>query len=448
MDTLLTPLGDGFMATIEERKNKDGEVIGYRFRVCVGRDARKKQVWRTKTIPRPFGLSAKKEEKEVKRLADAWEQEQRKEYEKNKNRENLLRESEKNRITLSDFIELHWFEKHVKDGKHTPDTIAFYQSMSEDIKSYFKSEYPGIKLNQVGKEEVLDYLVWMRTSSNTKSGKPYGKTTIQHHFSTFRNILEYAVYLEYIDDDPCRRLKATDRPRRDEKEVDFLDEDEAVRFLACLDSEEEKLYWEKSKNSYLYWKCLLNSFMLTGLRRGELVGLQWRDLDEKGLRFHVRRNVTVDTSNKAEKDASKKIHVGEVKGKKVRVVPISGYLLELLQEFKKEQNKKFNNQLKETDYIFCRSDEKSLPIYPTEPTRMVRKFIDRHGLKNVSPHDLRHTAATLAIDSGASIKQVQKLLGHKDAATTLKFYTGITEMAQRQTVDGIEGILRPKKEVE
>ena len=435
------------MATIEERRDKDGKLIGYRFRVCVGRDEHKKQVWRTTSIDRPIGLTPKKEEKEVQRIADAWEQEQRADYEKNKNKIKELNPSVKSKITLNEFIDKIWIEKHVKNGEHTPDTIAFYQSMAKDIKAYFQNECPDIKLCNVDKENVLDYLTYMRTLARTKNDKPYGATTIQHHFSTLRNILGYAVYIDYIKEDPCRKLKPNDRPKREDRDVEFLSGDDAVQFITCLESEEEQEYWKNNaKSSYLFWKCLVNALMLTGLRRGELVGLQWRDLDEKNAVLNVRRNVTIDTSNKGEKDPTKKIHVGETKGKRVRKVPISSYLLSLLQEFKKEQNIKFKNQLKSMDYIFCRSDNKEIPIYPTEPTRLLKKFIERHHLPDMSPHDLRHTAATLAIESGANIKQVQKLLGHKDAATTLKFYTGITDKAQKQTVDGIENILRPKKE--
>jgi integrase len=434
------------MSTIEKRFNKNGEIIGYRIRVFLGVDEHKKQIRRTITIERPDGLTPRKEEKEVQRIADAWEQEQREEYERTKAKITKLTPSVKSRTTLDDFIDNQWMAKHVKDGKHTPSTVAFYQSMSDDIKAYFKDERAGIKLSEIGKEEVLDYLTFLRTTKDTKSGKSYGATTIQHHFNTLRNILGYAVYLEYIKEDPCRKLKESDKPKKEDQEVDFLDEDDAIRFLSCIDSEEEQEYWKKLGQSHLFWKCLINTLILTGLRRGELVGLQWQDLDEKNAMFHVRRNVTIDTSKKEEKDSAKKIHVGETKGKKIRKVPISSYLLGLLQEFKVEQNEKFKKQLKETDYIFCRSENKELPIYPTEPTRLVKKFNKRHGLADVSPHDLRHTAATLAIESGASIKEVQKLLGHKDASTTLKFYTGITEKTQRKTVDGIEGLLRPKKE--
>lgn len=436
---------EGVMATIDERRDKDGKLIGYRVRIYLGRDEHKKQIRRTMSIDRPEGLTPKKEEKEVQRLADEWEREQREDFEKHKNRINEQNYSVKSKITLNDFIDNYWIEKHVKNGKHTPDTVLFYQSMAKDIKEYFKSECPDIKLNAVDKENVLDYLTYMRTKARTKNGNPYGATTIQHHFSTLRNILGYAVYIEYIKEDPCRKIKPNDRPRREDRDVDFLSSEDALRFVECLDSEAEQNYWKTTKNSYLFWKCLVNALMLTGLRRGELVGLQWRDLDEKNAVLNVRRNVTIDTTNKNEKDPVKKIHVGETKGKKIRKVPISGYLLSLFQDYKEKQDEKFKKQLKPTDYIFCRSDNKEIPIYPTEPTRLLKKFIKRNNLPDISPHDLRHTAATLAIESGANIKQVQKLLGHKDAATTLKFYTGITEKVQKQTVDGIEGILRPKK---
>ena len=81
------------------------------------------------------------------------------------------------------------------------------------------------------------------------------------------------------------------------------------------------------------------------------------------------------------------------------------------------------------------------PVYPTEPTRWQSKFVKRHNLPNVSPHDLRHTAATLALESGANMKQVQGLLGHADPTTTMQFYSAVTEQAQRRTVEGIESLL-------
>ena len=433
------------MATIKANKNKNGEVVGYRFRACIGRDEHFKQVWRSCTIPRPEGLTPKKEEKEVKRLADDWEKEQRDEYEKNKSKEAEEHRKEKNKITVPEFIERTWLTKHVNNGDHTPATVAFYMEMGENIKAYFLDRKPKTKLHDVNKEDVLDYLAYLRKEAKTRRGTPYSKTTIQHHFSTLRNIFEYAVYLDYVAENPCKKIKQSDKPKRGDHEIDFLDEEESIRFLACLDSEKELEYWKTNNGSALYWKALVNTFILTGLRRGELVGLQWRDIDKKNMLIHVRRNVTLEVPDKTEKDPEKKIHIGESKGKTIRESPITKYLLDLLLAHKAEQEKRFGGVLLPGAFVFCRSDNPYLPIYPTEPTRLMGKYVKRHNLPNMSPHDLRHTAGYLAKAGGADMKDIQALLGHKDPAMTQKFYVGITEKAQRKTIAGIEKILRPSE---
>jgi len=423
------------VAVIRERRNKDGELTGYKVVVTLGRDERNRKVYASMTILRPEGLTPKKEEKEVKRIADEWEHEQRVAYEEN---QSIFKDkSSRKRITVKEFIEELWMKKHVKDGTHTPSTIAFYSYMAEDIKRYFSTQ----RLADIGKNDVLNYLYYLRNEAKTKVGKPYSDVTIRHHFNTLRGIMDYAVYIEYRSDNPCDKIKSSDKPKRVEKEIDFLEEEDAIRFLSCLESDEEKEYWKKRHVSHLYWRTMVNIMIVTGLRRGELVGLQWGDIDKKNSMLNVRRNVTIDSSNKEEKKSEKKIHVGETKGKRVRRVALSKYLIGLLDELMEERKKDYKEVGKD-DYIFCRFGDQKLPMYPTEPTRMTNKFIKRHGLPDVSPHDLRHTAASLAIQGGANVKEIQALLGHRDAATTLRFYAGISEKMQKGTVDSIEGILR------
>lgn len=425
------------MAVIRERRNKEGELTGYKVVVTLGRDERNRKVYVSMTIPRPEGLTPKREEKEVKRIADEWEHEQRMIYEEN---QSVFKDkSNRKRITVKEFVDELWMARHVKDGTHTPSTIAFYTYMAEDIKRYFSNK----RLVDIDKNEVLNYLHFLRNDARTKSGKPYSPVTIQHHYNTLRGIMDYAVYIEYLVDNPCDKIKASDKPKRGDKEIDFLEEDDAIRFLSCLESDKEKLYWAKKHVSHLCWKTMVNIMIVTGLRRGELAGLQWGDIDKKSMMLNVRRNVTLDASDKSEKKSEKKIHIGETKGKRIRRVALSKYLLGLLDELMDERKKNYR-EVSKTDYIFCRFGDQKLPMYPTEPTRMMTKFVKRHGLPNVSPHDLRHTAASLAIQGGASVKEIQALLGHRDAATTLRFYAGISEQIQKGTVEEIEGILRGK----
>lgn len=401
------------MATIDQNKNAEGEVISYRFRACVGRDDQYRQVWRTKTVKRPEGLTPAKERKQMEREADAWEQEQKVAYLKGRPKQ------DKDKITLVEFVREHWWPDHVEDGTHTPASISFYQYMSDDILAYFGEKE---KLLQIDVETIKRYVKFLNTEAKTKQGKPYSKTTIQHHFSTLRNILEYARRIHYISSDPCQELSKKEKPHRAKKRIDFLDSSQARAYMRCLEAEP------------LFWRCFENLLITTGLRRGEAVGLQWRDIGADKLTLAISRNVTID------KNAEDKIHIGETKGKEARTVPISRRVYSLLMERKEEQRQQYGFVMP-TAYIFNRDGNAYMPIYPTEPTRWQRSFVERNGLKNVSPHDLRHTAATLALEGGADLKQVQELLGHKDAQTTMQFYAGVTEEQQRRTVDSIENLI-------
>lgn len=453
------------MATVKKNiSKKTGKVISFKWTAILDRDEDGKQIRLTKTVE-PFGLTPKKEADKQKEEARKWEEHERAEYQKMKARENEERIAawkEKDKITLEDFIDKRWIPKHVEHGvtDHTPDTIAFYKSMAKDIIAYFNSVEPGIKLAQVDLEDVLDYLSWMRNDAKTKRGTPYGATTIQHHYSTLRNIFEYAVYTRYVTTNPCKEVSRKDRPQREEINIDYLDEGEAIRFITALDSEKEKDYW-KYKNrtkeqilrdainetwyyDYLFWRCMVNILITTGLRRGELIGLQWGDIDRDNLLFKIQRNVTQDTSNKESKEPKDKIHVGKIKGKgknEFREVPFLNYVLPMLDELKAEQEKQLGVALSDSAFVFSNKDDASIPRYPTEPTRLMQKYIKRHGLPNMSPHDLRHTAGYLAKAGGADIKDIQAMYGHNDPAVSMKHYIAFSRKTQRKTAEGIEKVL-------
>lgn len=400
------------MATLTTKTDDAGKPISYKFTCCVGRDDSGKQIWRTKTIKSP-GLTPKREKDYVADQMAAWEKQQKADYARTHNA------VDKDRITLAEFVTEHWWPDHVMDGSHTPSSISFYKQMSDHILEYFGSKK---KLSQIDAETVKRYIKYLRTDAVSKSGKPYSATTIQHHFSTLRNILEYARRFHYIQSDPCHDLTQKEKPHRDNKKVDFLSIHQAQRFMECLQDEP------------LFWRCFMTVLLKTGLRRGECVGLQWGDIDGNKLTLSISRNVTID------RNSPDKIYVGKTKTDEDRTVPISQGLYALLMTHKHEQQKK-HGVLLPNAFVFCSALNPYKPIYPTEPTRWQSKFVKRNDLPQVSPHDLRHTAATLALESGADLKQVQELLGHRDPSTTMAFYTGVTEEAQRRTIEGIESLI-------
>ena len=402
------------MATITSKTDGNGSIISYKATLCVGRDEYNKQVWRTKTFKRPVGLTPAKERKEVERQVDMWAEKQKAEYERTHEK------ADKSRITLTEFINAHWWPDHVMDGSHTPSSISFYKNMSDDIIAYFGTKK---RLALIDAETVKRYIKYLNTEASTKSGKPLSATTIMRHYQTLRNILNYALRFGYIKDDPCKYLSVKDKPHKENKQIDFLEPKDAKRFIECLEKEP------------MFWRCFMNVLITTGLRRGECVGLQWADIDGDRLTLSVSRNVTVDASS------PDKYHVGSTKTGEKRTVPISPRVYSLLMELKHENERRFDAALMPSAYVFCSAYNPYKPIYPTAPTRWQSKFVKRNNLPKVSPHDLRHTAATLALESGADLKQVQTLLGHKDPSTTIEFYAGVTDEAQRRTVDGIESMI-------
>lgn len=400
------------MASIKALKDKDGSIRGYRFRACVGRDEQGKQQWRTRTIERPQGLTPARERKEVERLADEWEKAQKFDFQKGFT-------TDKTKITFAEFVREKWWKDKVLNGKHTPSGISFFRYMSNDLIDYFGEK---VKLNQIDVEAVLNYITYLNTKAVTKRGQPYSEATRKHHFATLRNVLEYARKIKYIDADPIQDLDSDDKPKVRNHSIDFLDAEQAKKFMVALNNEP------------IFWRLYENILITTGLRRGEALGLQWRDVDTKKLTITVERNVTID------RETPEKYHIGLTKGKETRVVPISARVLAMMKEHKKEQETKYG-ALMPTAFIFSRAEDAYRPMYPTTPTRWQSKFVKRHGLPDVSPHDLRHSAATLALEGGADLKQVQQLLGHKDPSTTMKFYAGVSEEQQRRTVEGIEKLL-------
>lgn len=400
--------------TIDTRKNKQGEITGYRLRCCVGRDEQGKQVWRTETITRPEGLTPAKEKKEVERLAAEWEVQQKEEYQRTNSK------TDKSKITLAAFVRENWMKDHILDGEHKATGITFFEYMSRDIISYFGEKK---KLAQIDTESVKRYLKFLNTEARTQKGDPYSAETRVHHYNALRNILGYAKRMRYIKENPCDYLTTKEKPHKEKKQVDFLSPDKIRRFIACLEDEP------------LFWKAFMNVLITTGLRRGEALALTWADIDPDKLTITVCKNVTID------KSAPEKYRVGSTKTGKSRVVPISPRVYGLLVQLKREREEQLQMKLMPTMFIFSRAENPQMPLYPTTPTRWLKRFIEKNNLPDASPHDMRHSAASLAIEGGATLKQVQELLGHSNIATTAGFYVGLTEEAQRRTVEGIESLL-------
>ena len=154
--------------------------------------------------------------------------------------------------------------------------------------------------------------------------------------------------------------------------------------------------------------------LATGLRRGELLGLKWEDIDLERGDLRVRRQVSRINGEVVEAPLKTK--------NAYRTLPLAEDTVGVL----KEQRKKVGN----SPWVF--PSPNGGPISPDSVLHMLHRVLKRVGLPKVRFHDLRHTFATLALQNGVDVKTVSGMLGHFSAGFTLDTYARITSTAQRQ----------------
>ena len=163
--------------------------------------------------------------------------------------------------------------------------------------------------------------------------------------------------------------------------------------------------------------------LATGLRRGELLGLKWEDIDLERGDLRVKRQISRINGEVVEAPLKTK--------NAYRTLPLAEDTIDIL----KEQRKKFGS----SPWVF--PSPTGGPISPDSVLHMLHRVLKRAGLPRVRFHDLRHTFATLALQNGVDIKTVSGMLGHFSAGFTLDTYAHVTSAAQRQAAQMMAGVL-------
>lgn len=290
-------------------------------------------------------------------------------------------------LSLSQAVDRYLRYLQSEENKSTLTVTNYRQSLS------LLQELLPIKLvTDFSKDTVTDYKAALHESRTKRNGELTVRTK-NHHLTVLRAFLRYLVQEEELDIYPPDRVK---RFKEQQRQVKVLSGDELARLLQAPDREDRT-----GKRD----AAILELFFSTGLRLQEL-----RSLNVKDLNFTTRE-----------------ISVRGKRGK-VRVVFISDQAAQALQAYMESR----------TDHLsplFIRNLEKAVNIMPPgEEFRLSRisiyNIVKKYALKagivtDPSPHTLRHSFATDLLRSGADLRSVQELLGHKDLSTT-QIYTHVT----------------------
>ena len=371
------------MATIYPNR-KDGKIISVKLKAYLGRDEQGKQIFRCKNWIPDRDMTEKKLLALAEKEAILFEHEAAAQYEEER------KAFKPNEILFNDFVQKVWFPAKINLKEVRPTTIAFHSYILKIVLPYFE----GQKLKDITDKHIERYLSYLKNTYRTNQNKPLAPKTIRHHYGTLSLIFEYALKLDYIEKNPLAKV---DTPKLVKHKVNALSKAETQIFV----KEIEKLP--------LWLKTMYNLLLTTGIRRGECFGLQWQDIDFVNRLIRIERNVTYT--------ALKGIVVGKPKTQAgIREIPLTDGMINLLQEYKNQENAAANA------FVFHAETSPFEPHHPDFATDHLKKFMKKIGLPDMSPHDLRHTCASLLLQSGADIKSVQDILGHADASTTLNFY--------------------------
>lgn len=279
------------------------------------------------------------------------------------------------------------YKRKVKDTTYYKNTIHF----NNHIIPFF------------GKMKIKDIKLVVCQRFINELTKNFKRSTIKIYRVLVGMILDYAVKLEII---ATNYMKYTDIPRiKEEKKKDnYYTKSELLEFLEVV----------KNKYSFELY-CIFRVFAFTGIRRGELCALTWKDVDLKNKTLTINKNMTYV------KGCYK---ISETKTKSsIRTIYLDNETVEILKQYRKQS-----------------------PFVPLDTSIFNKKpeFIKYHlkviynkdpNLKRITIHGFRHTHATLLYESGIDVKDISNRLGHSTIQTTLDIYTHLTEDKKKDVTE-------------
>lgn len=176
------------------------------------------------------------------------------------------------------------------------------------------------------------------------------------------------------------------------------------------------------------------------MRRSEILGLQWEDIDFETNTIHIRHALYYSKENgyQLKKPKTKT---------SIRSLIAPNYVMAELKKFKLLKNTD-RIQAKELweggQYFFIFSTWNGKPFYPTVLGTWWRRFLNRTKYKQIRFHDLRHTAATLLINQGLHPKIISERLGHADIKTTMNIYGHYLREADQEAANKLDELFKPK----
>ncbi len=249
------------------------------------------------------------------------------------------------------------------------------------------------------------------------SNKKLSDKTVRNHHILICSILSTAVKWNIIERNPATRVD-TKKPKK--TKAKYYDDKQVATMLNAL------------KDEPLMYVAMVYLTVDIGLRRGEVTGLEWDDINFDTCEINIDKQrhyiVGLGTIN-----STPKTEAGE------RVVTASKTAISILKEYKRQQSEdrlKLGTAWKNEPHVFLHEDGSS--ISPQRPYKWFVDFLKRHNLPKITFHQLRHTNASLMISAGTDPVTLSGRLGHSDKTVTLNTYSHIIRSKEAQVANKMD----------
>ncbi|MGF7046540.1 integrase [Paenibacillus sp. DS2015] len=384
------------MASIEKRGKHS-----FRLIVEAGYDARGKRIKRSKSIKANGVREAEKELVKFQTEVEAGEY--------------IAPE----KMTFSAFLE-EWKGKY--GSKHLElKTIETYNHM---LKNHIIPYFGMRRISDVKPIQILNFLDELSREGSRKDGKPGGlsSTTIRFIHRILKDIFERAVDWRIIKINPVSAVK---RPKVQERVVDVYSEHEVEIIFKALNKEP------------VHWRIMITLALTTGLRRGELLALEWKNVDFEECTIDVVQSLSYSYGQNIIKEPKTK--------NSKRKVSIPDSLLPELKEYflyAEQYKQAIGEAWQSGDKLFIFFSEFGKPFFHTAPGKWFSRFTIRTNIRRIRFHDLRHTSATLLINQGVHAKLISSRLGHADIRTTMNIYGHALQTADQAAANTFNNLLQ------
>ena len=289
------------------------------------------------------------------------------------------------------------------------------------------------EIEQFSKKRILDFYKDINIKDITPSlhqsfinyliEKGYSKSTLSKTHNLLKRSLERAKYDRLIYFNPCEGITLNHKDLKDKDKAKYLPKDKIKPFLEMV----------RKRDGYQY--VLFRTLIETGMRIGEASALCWKDYDRKLKTISITKSYD-----------QKRNKFGPTKNKENRIIFISDELANELFKLKTLQNGNkianldyYNNSY---DFMFCNEFGNPIPRSTTHNTMMyvTRKLLGKGN--ELSIHKLRHTHATLLLESNVPMKVIQERLGHKSEAITSEVYSHVTKKMNDDAKENFEKYIK------